>query len=186
MYAYVVAARQRMSGVDRFDLPGFASLPARLTSRPSAGKVLCKIFSGALGAPSASRHRLDFIYFLTSQNRCIPVRASDCIPDLRRSFQRIGRQAKTAHVNPFPGLIWHLIDCSPAGAILWKCCASDFSCCAAANKMRLAVKSPCILAAVRCALSGFRGRAEQDRSRSMRRNLHAKEHRRNANGRSSC
>jgi hypothetical protein len=44
MYAYVVTARQRMSGVDRFDLPGFASPPARLTSRPPAGKVLCKIF----------------------------------------------------------------------------------------------------------------------------------------------
>ncbi|HMH63203.1 MAG TPA: hypothetical protein VK561_18240 [Bradyrhizobium sp.] len=33
-----------MSGVDRFDLPGFASRPARLPARPSAGKVLCKIF----------------------------------------------------------------------------------------------------------------------------------------------
>ncbi len=33
-----------MSGVDRFDLPGFASPPARLTSRPSAVKLLCKIF----------------------------------------------------------------------------------------------------------------------------------------------
>jgi len=44
MYAYVVTARQRMSGVDRFDLPGFASPSARLTSRPLAGKLLCKIF----------------------------------------------------------------------------------------------------------------------------------------------
>ena len=175
-----------MSGVDRFDLPGFASPPARLTSRPSAGKVLCKIFFVRAERRQLPAIGLISFIFLTSQNRCIPVRVSDCIPDLRRSFQRIGRQAKTAHVNPFPGLICHLIVCSRAGAILWKCCASDFSCCAAANKMRLAVKSPCILPAARCALSGFRGRAEQDRSRSMRRNLHAKEHRRNANGRSSC
>ena len=33
-----------MSGIDRFDLPGFALPPACLTSRPLAGKVLCKIF----------------------------------------------------------------------------------------------------------------------------------------------
>jgi hypothetical protein len=44
MYANVVTARQRMSGIDRFDLPGFALPPACLTSRPLAGKVLCKIF----------------------------------------------------------------------------------------------------------------------------------------------
>jgi hypothetical protein len=43
MYAYVVTARQRISGIDRFDLPAFASPPARLTL-PSAGKLLCKIF----------------------------------------------------------------------------------------------------------------------------------------------
>ena len=33
-----------MSGIDRFDLPEFALPPACLTSRPLAGKVLCKIF----------------------------------------------------------------------------------------------------------------------------------------------
>jgi len=44
MYANVVTARQRMSGIDRFDLPGFALPPGCLTSRPLAGKVLCKIF----------------------------------------------------------------------------------------------------------------------------------------------
>src|ERR1700682_2439474 len=44
MYANVVTARQRMSGIDRFDLPEFALPPACLTSRPLAGKGLCKIF----------------------------------------------------------------------------------------------------------------------------------------------
>jgi hypothetical protein len=61
MYAYLVTARQRMSGIDRFDLPGFASPPARLTFLPSAGKVLCKIFLVRSKAPSTSRHRIDFI-----------------------------------------------------------------------------------------------------------------------------
>jgi hypothetical protein len=72
MYAYVVAARQRMSGVDRFDLPGFASPPARLTSRPSAGKVLCKIFFvrserrqlPAIGLISFIFHRIDASRFV--------------------------------------------------------------------------------------------------------------------------
>jgi hypothetical protein len=101
--------------------------------------------------------------------------------------RRLKRAAAAARpLTPFRGQIRHLIVCSPAGAIPWKCCARKFSRCAAAHKMRLAVKSPCILAAARCALSAFRERAEQHRSRSMRRSLRATEHRRNANGRSSC
>src|SRR5882724_3162906 len=58
MYANVVTARQRMSGIDRFDLPGFALPPACLTSRPLASKVLCKIFLvRSEGAKNASIFR---------------------------------------------------------------------------------------------------------------------------------
>src|SRR6266852_591816 len=83
---------------------------------------------------------------------------SDCPPDSGHESNALTIANRTG-----ARLIWRLIVCAPAGAILWKCCASDFSRCAAAHKMRLAVKSPCILAAVRCALSAFRGRAEQNR-----------------------
>src|SRR5260370_18643815 len=100
MYAYVVTARQRMSGIDRFDLPGFASPPARLTARRSAGKVLCKIFPVRPERRQLPAMGLISFIFLTSPNRSIAVRVSDCIPALARSFQRIGGQAKTAHVQP--------------------------------------------------------------------------------------
>ena len=120
------------------------------------------------------------------QKRCPPSQIDSADSGHASNALAIANRTGARPLNAFPGLICHLIACSPAGAILWKCCASDFSRCAAANKMRLAVKSPCIFAAARCALSAFRGRAELDRSRSMRRSLRATEHRRNANGRSSC
>jgi hypothetical protein len=61
MYAYVVTARQRISGIDRSELPGFASPPARLNSLLSVGKVLCKIFLVRSQRLSTSRHGIDFI-----------------------------------------------------------------------------------------------------------------------------
>jgi hypothetical protein len=64
MYAYVVTARQRMSGVDRFDLPGIR-LTTNTPDIPALGRQgTLQDFPGARGAPSTSRHRIDFIYFL--------------------------------------------------------------------------------------------------------------------------